>query len=523
VVRNREALVLLAFPVLAGAFVECTGEDPDLAPSTDADGGASDASNLTDTQNDVGIDPLSEAGPPAPDGQPVWSMIFDPADRAYVATDATGHVYVAVGFNGTNVAFGDKTLSSTGKDVGVVKLTPDGKQALWAAKIGGDSIDDVNAISVDANGGVYVAGSFYSAMLDASGKQLAKGTANEPHGYIAKLSAATGAGEWVQGFTITEGGFGLEGADCRSVRARGAAVAFSCDFLGQLTYPGGTKSQTDRRGTIFGVLDPATGIPKATQFLQSSVGGGGIDEVVATYAVDLDAAGNFYLAGSTKATQLVLGGDPILQSQRKGPTSGFVIKLKPDVSPSPLWFRIIGSTVNASASASSRDVLVDSTRSHVYVTGNFALAVDLGFGEVTTQDAGPATDVFLASYDLQGTPLWEKPFGGEGFDSAGQVDVDPWGRPVMSADLNSVTSAVIDGKALPSGNLIVALKLDPTNGKALSVTGRRSTNSVKSHGLSSSPANGHTLVSGQLSGSIELEVPRSPSSGQGGYVVDLTP
>ncbi len=194
------------------------------------------------------------------------STIVEKTDdsESYVATDAMGNVYVAIGFSGTDVAFADKKLTSTAMDVGVAKLTPDGKQALWAVKLGGDGKDTPYAISVDGNA-VYVAGAFASTTLDASGKPLAKGTSTRPQGFIAKLDAATGAGQWVDGFTIADGSNPLEGARCRSVRAVGNDVAFACDYYGSLTFPGGTNVLTDRFGVIVGKLDASNGTMKARQ------------------------------------------------------------------------------------------------------------------------------------------------------------------------------------------------------------------------------------------------------------------
>ncbi len=156
------------------------------------------------------------------------------------------------------------------------------------------------------------------------------------------------------------------------------------------------------------------------------------------------------------------------------------------------------------------------------MNGSFIHATNLGFGDITTSCNCISPDLFVVKLDLQGTPLWQKPLGAENNDLAGDIDVDPWGRPVMAASFANVGSATIDGKALPSGNLFVALKFDPQDGKALSVTGRKASALMRAYGVSSSPANGHTLVAGELKGTIEFEVPRT-GTGDSSYVVDLTP
>lgn len=518
------AVVAAGTVALALGFVQCVGDEPVTSGSNAPDAAGDGASGVDGAGSDGAAgDATVDGGPPIPEGVPAWSMIIDKTDdsESYVATDAAGNVYVAVGFIGTDVAFADKKLTSTGMDIAVAKLSPDGKSALWAVKIGGDAKDEPYAISVDAAGGVYVAGTFASTTLDASGKTANRGTSGASQGFVAKLNAATGAGEWVDAFTIDVGGNPLEGARCRTVRATSSGLAFACDYLGALTFPGGTNSLTDRLGSIVGTLDPSNGSVKTKQFLQSTTAGN--LELVNTSSIDVDSGGNVYLAGTTRATQLVLGATTIPQTERKGVSSGFVMKLKPDLSFPPLWFRILGSTSNASASASARALRVDPTRSAVYVTGAYAFAADFGFGDVAAKCNCISTDVYLVKFDLTGTPGWQKSFGADANDIAGAIDVDPWGRPVTAAALGNVGSLSIDGKALPSGNLFVLLKVDPADGKALSVTGRKASTFMRTYGVASSPANGHTVVSGELKGTIELETPRTSGTSDSSYVVDLTP
>jgi hypothetical protein len=526
----RRWLLGAAVVSLASAFVACVGDDPVSTSPTNPDASSNDGATPNDdaAQDGSGGDANVDSGPPVPAGNPVWSMTVRETTSSpeVVAVDAAGYIYLAVGFTTANTPFADKTLSPTGiyMDVAVVKLTPDGKQALWAAKIGGSLIERPYAISVDASG-VYVSGTFESDTIDAAGKQVTRGTSTRPQGFIAKLNPATGVADWASGFTI-DGADSTHLVRCDSVRATASGVAFACTIRGAVTYPGGTSTLTDRTGTLVGTLDPSTGAVTKKQLLHSTVPGNGFIETVLAASVDLDSSGNIYLAGMTDSTQLSLGGVAVSQSATSGGENGFVMKLKPDLSSPPLWFRIFGTANVVNSSSRTSAVRVDSTRGSVYVTGSFTFGTNLGFGDVESAgDGGVATedDVFLVKFDLQGTPQWQKPFGAEGKDRVGQVDVDPWGRPVMAAAMEGVTSASIDGKALPSGNIFVAAKLDPQDGKALSVTARKASTSVEAYGVASSPANGHTAVAGHFSGTLEFDKVISAATPNTMFLVDLSP
>ena len=93
----------------------------------------------------------------------------------------------------------------------------------------------------------------------------------------------------------------------------------------------------------------------------------------------------------------------------------------------------------------------------------------------------------------------------------------------MGASMAGVTSASIDGKALPSGNLLVVAKFDPQDGKALSVTGRKASSVCYAYGVASSPSNGHTAVTGHFVGTIEFEKVLTAPSNDSIYLVDLSP
>lgn len=83
-------------------------------------------------------------------------------DQAFAtATDGTNAVYVAGLFTGTNPAFTNLT-SAGGTDIFLTKYDGAGN-LLWAKRAGGTSADAAQAIRVDKDGNILVAGYFYSS------------------------------------------------------------------------------------------------------------------------------------------------------------------------------------------------------------------------------------------------------------------------------------------------------------------------------------------------------------------------
>ena len=78
-----------------------------------------------------------------------------------IACDADGNIYITGMFVDT-AAFGNVTLYGNGKsDIFIAKYNPQG-QIVWAKSAGGPNADIGYGISVDANGNLYVGGSFDS-------------------------------------------------------------------------------------------------------------------------------------------------------------------------------------------------------------------------------------------------------------------------------------------------------------------------------------------------------------------------
>ena len=89
-----------------------------------------------------------------------WMKGYGNASSEYVsdlAVDNDGNIYATGTFSGTLTIDGQSVVSAGSTDFYVVKMTPDGS-VVWLKSGGSSDVEQANAIAVDANANVYVAG-----------------------------------------------------------------------------------------------------------------------------------------------------------------------------------------------------------------------------------------------------------------------------------------------------------------------------------------------------------------------------
>lgn len=129
------------------------------------------------------------------DGNILWGIALSgpQTQRALaVAVGADDSVAVA-GYAMSSITVDNKTLPSTGaSDVFVLKLSPEGK-LLWGDTYGDVSDQKAEAVALDAEGNVFVAGDF-GGSIDFGPPLAADGTSDDM--FVAKLASASGEHIW---------------------------------------------------------------------------------------------------------------------------------------------------------------------------------------------------------------------------------------------------------------------------------------------------------------------------------------
>jgi hypothetical protein len=273
----------------------------------------------------------------------VWAQALGGAGEA-VAFDAQGNVFVAGTFYGTIQFGGDTLISAGGTDIFLAKFDPFGKY-LWSKRFGDAANQTPHAIVADSNGNAILIGDS-SGTINLGGQNLPKGY------FVAKLDKS-GAHIWSEG----AGG----------------------------TYPDGFYEQ---KANV--AIDPQDNVIVAGTFLGTmNFGNGPLPDASAAetdiFVAKLDAA-----SGSA------------------APANGG-------------WAKRFG---DAKADAAT-GLAVDGSGS-VLIAGNFDGVLSLGKTSIT---AAVSTDLFVAKLDTNGSQVWSDSYGGSvgnarvGVDSLGNLRV----------------------------------------------------------------------------------------------------
>src|SRR6266404_2840819 len=203
-----------------------------------------------------------------------------------VAVDAAGNVLVTGSFF-SQTDFGGGMLYSQyyDEDTFVAKFSPSGGY-LWARNFWNASADRGQAIAVDGNGDVFVAGT-YNGLMNLSGTML--GSPGPSDGYVAKLSGVNGSGVWSRAFGAMLGD-----------AAYGVAVDGSGNVLVTGTFDGsvnfGTAPYVSAGNDAFVAKYSGSGTPLWSKDI------GGTPKNKRGNSVAVDTLGNVLVTGFTDGT-----------------------------------------------------------------------------------------------------------------------------------------------------------------------------------------------------------------------------
>lgn len=342
-------------------------------------------------------------------GVHLWSKIF--GDTSYqspvgIASDAQGNVYVAGSFYGTIQLGGMPLISAGSGDVFLAKFDLTGNH-LWSKRFGDADSQDVMDVAVDASGNVVITGYFEGAIDFGDG--FIQGGDDSMSGdlFVAKFDA--------NGSLIWSGGYG---DPMFPQRSWGAAI----DGSGDVVVVGGfrgtlgplTAMEPEGYGDSFLIkfasLDGT--IVWAKQF------GDAGSQFNAARAIAIDTSDSIVMAGGTWTGVLDFGGAELTD------LDGDIFLVRFDTNGNHTWSK----SFKASLYGDANGVAVDSL-GNLVVTGRFRGAVDLGGSPLAS--AGDF-DAYLAKYSVVGEPLWSYRYGSVGNDSGSSVVVDATGDIVFA-------------------------------------------------------------------------------------------
>ncbi len=402
-------------------------------------------------------------------------------DEGYaIDIDSEGNVYVTGYFQNTAV-FGDTSLVSNGSaDVFVAKYGASG-QLLWVLSAGGDGYDFGKGISVDAAGNCYVTGQFRSTAAFGNTNLVSNGSSDI---FVAKYSAS-GQLLWaVQG-----GGTGIDDSGGISIDASDN-IYVTGDFQGAATFGDTSLVATGFPEVFVAKYTPSGQLIWALN--AGGAGGGGTPQ-----SIDVDAAGNWYVAGYFFGT--VTFGNTSLVSN--GSSDVFVAKYS--ASGQLLW-AVQGGGTNTDSGAG---ISVDAT-GNCYVTGRFTDTAT--FGDTSLVENGNA-DIFVVKYDPSGQVLWAQRAGGTQFDDAYGISTDPAGNAYVTGHFNA-TASFGDTSLVSNGNLDIFVAKYAPSGQFLWAKSAGGGGNDKGASIALD-ASGNAHVTGAFVGTVTFDNTTLTSSG----------
>lgn len=468
---------------IATAIGACVGQDPDLVPPTgDAGSGDPDAQGSTDGSptNDGGSD--ADPGPPPVENATRWMQRFNAAAVRSMTTAPDGSTFLVGEFTAPvtlapGVVLDNPTAEgqSTGQDVFVVKLKPDGAFD-WVRGLGGTGYENAGAVTVEpTTGDVILTGAMTATFsLRVPGQPDLQVTLPSNTGrasFIVRLGALDGAARWatvVSGANSgTPGGSQLE---LRALAARGTTLAVAGYHQDGFTYPtaNGTGQVPDDVPQFVASIALDTG---KFNWLQGVTASTGSSSPVIAVADD----GDVIVSGWTSSmADVAIGGKTKTALSEQW---GWCARLAPD-SGSARWLTGWGN-VGTGLFGVNRVAI---GKNRIGIAGVFS-------GSATFGGSANFRDAFLLSVDASnGDPKWHKVYGGSALDSANAIAIDRWDQIVVGVDYESADLSVegkamtpplspqptsdshafaakydVDGKLLWLKNLFVASHPGPTN------------------------------------------------------------
>lgn len=353
-------------------------------------------------------------------GNVLWAKSFGGANGDIgnsIAVDASGEVYITGWYASSTIVFGSSTLTNVGmgSDIFVVKLNATGN-AVWAKNEGGSNSDRGNSIAVDASGNVFTTGGFMSATANfgtvtvtnaASGVNDVFVAKHDPSGNVLWAKSAGGSGSemglgvdtdpsgnsYVTGSfaspsmnfgtgALTNASSGTQDIFVVKYDASGTAVwakqvGGSADDFGNalvvsgngLCITGGFNSASINFSTT--ALNNVSAGTSDVFFTKYDLDGNlvwairaGNTDSEAGNGVDVDALGNFFIAGYFNSASLTFG-STTLNNVSSGYKDLFIAAC--DATGAPLWATSAGDAAEEIANSIS----VNAAGTEVHIAGVF--------------------------------------------------------------------------------------------------------------------------------------------------------
>ena len=347
-----------------------------------------------------------------------------------VAVDAQGAVYIAGFTESTNFPTANpaRNFNAGGDDVFIAKFNPSGSGLVYCTYLGGSGQDIAAAIAVDGAGAVYVAGSTNSADFPVTAP-LQSRLAGASNAFAVKLAPA---GNTLV-YSTYLGGNGWDAAN--GIAVDSAGNAYLTGDTNSLNFPASGWQRSNGGGQdAFAAKIAADGSRLAWS---SYLGGSGADHGA---AIAVNAAGEAWVAGSTWSADFPAPGG--FQTASGGGEDAFVARFSADGNRLAFASYLGGSGGTVIYPEAAQAIAVDAA-GNAYTAGVTSSADFPKLNAVQSSLKG-AMDAFVAKVSASGALVYSTYLGGSGADIANAVAVDWNGAAYVAGYTYSTDLATVN-------------------------------------------------------------------------------
>ena len=337
-----------------------------------------------------------------------------------IARDRFGNLYAVGNFFSPDFKIGTTDIPLRGiHTLFIAKFDKDMSLA-WAKSVGGTSQEFAENVVVDKDDNIIVAGYFYSPSISFDCIQLTKSSRSEM--YIVKYSA-DGYAQWALGTSGLNDGFFSNLAITEDNH-----IVLSSSFVDGSVQFGGENIEG------FGGYDSFISLLNSSGTIEWIRSFGGKNSLNPDYitALDVDASNNIIFTGLFESPSIAF--DNFNVNAFTLSENYFVAKLSN--LGQIVWANGGASPVNHSGMA-----LVVNEQDEIFVGGRF-YGNTVNFGSFTLSSQGDA-DMFVVRYDPNGSVMNARSFGGSGFDTVQELEVNGQGK-IVTAGMFYSNSFVAD-------------------------------------------------------------------------------
>jgi hypothetical protein len=362
----------------------------------------------------------------SPSGNLLWATDIDGAAADSTAVDSADNVYVGgfanpTFFRATSGAFQTAANAASGGSGFVAKLNSSGTSLIWATYLGGSNFSEVDALTVDGSGDVFVAGDTTATDFPTLNAIQSTNANGSDVAFISELNN-TGTG------LVFSTYLGGSGDDYPSAIALDAAdniyIDGTVDASGLPTTPNAFQSTYPGGGTDAFVAKLASG---GTSLAYLTYLGGSVNDTSSNVEMAVDSAGDAYVTGTTSSPNFPTAN--AYQSTLSGIEDAYVTELNPSGT------ALVNSTYFGGFGETTGSGIALDSAGNVYISGTTNPTALTGLVNPVQTNG----DYYLAEFDLSNATLLESTYLGGTNDNgfSAPVSVDASGNVIVAGQTTS--------------------------------------------------------------------------------------